>query len=291
METCTECGAPVFPGATDCDSCGHIVAQRGVAEPRSSGHLLFKLAALVAISPLLPLAVGFLVGVLCGRAPGMDFLCATDGGYSIADQGIILGVFGFLFTVPIGVVLALLGLLRLALTEPDSRPVSAADSGRVAGRRPDAVNAEMGRRRSPSAVATQQSTRSSAAENVRWGLAGLGTVLVVLGVLCFALNVARRVLYVMPWPQPHRGRSYLFDAQRGHTHRLRKWKQRRLESRSCLQFKGSFRRLERCAFTRFGRSIAVSDWTARGTHASEVQADRRNAGCHGRGIGRDLSAE
>jgi hypothetical protein len=47
----------------------------------------------------------------------MDFLCASDGGYSIQEQGVLYGVFGFLFTVPAGIVIALLGLLGKALRQ------------------------------------------------------------------------------------------------------------------------------------------------------------------------------
>lgn len=187
MNPCKKCGAPVFPGATDCPNCGHLVTDLAVAQPSSSGNLLFKLAALVAISPVLPLAVGF-VGSLCGRAPGMDFLCASDGGYSIQEQGALYGVFGFLFTVPAGIVMALLGLLGKAHRDTDA-PATAVNSqlNAIGNVREVEESDSVGRtRQRPPEPRAHDSAAVAVSDQIDWPLRAAGVALVALGVLCFA---------------------------------------------------------------------------------------------------------
>jgi hypothetical protein len=139
VNICPKCGATVFPGATDCQTCGHLVDKPPRPGPASNGNFVFKLAGLIAISPLLPLAIGILGN--CGNAMRIDLLCASspESGYSIAAQGFIWGVFGFLFTIPAGVVLALLGLLLKSMqsggeltSAMSSQAVDASANGRTA---------------------------------------------------------------------------------------------------------------------------------------------------------------
>lgn len=190
MNICPKCGATVFPGATDCPNCGHLVDKPPRLAPASNGNFVFKLAGLIAISPLLPLAIGVLGN--CGNAMRIDLLCASspESGYSIAAQGFIWGVFGFLFTIPAGVVLALLGLLLKSMqsggeltSATSSQAVDASADGRTAAatdvvdrRFPTGEDPQSGNRRTNDFVPRARLT---------W-LRAAGIVLVALGVLCLS---------------------------------------------------------------------------------------------------------
>ena len=174
-------------------------------ESRSGGDLIIWLAVLVAISPILPLAVGFL-GLLCGRVPGTDFLCAaSDGRHSIQEIGIVYGTFGFLVTVPIGIVLALLGMLVKSLQ--DRHALSSAVNSQVhdLGEARDKRSDNTLRQREPTTVVSKMEASAGPAElgrtgvfepevaarpaesgRTNWPLRATGIALVTLGVLCFS---------------------------------------------------------------------------------------------------------
>lgn len=178
-------------------------------ESRSGGDLIIWLAGLVAMSPFLPLAVGFL-GYLCGWVPGADFLCAASPGrHSIQSIGLVYGTFGFLVTIPIGIILALLGVLVNSLQDTDvpSPAVNSAvhDSGEsrdkcsedmMVQREPRAERAADGADTghplrglvaSTAAVAKPQAGAGPVvAERTNWVLKTIGVALVALGLLCFA---------------------------------------------------------------------------------------------------------
>jgi len=174
-------------------------------ESRSGGDLIIWLAAFVAISPVLPLAVG-LLGFLCGRVPGTDFLCAaSDGRHSIQGIGFVYGTFGFLVTVPIGIVLALLGMLVNSLQDTDA-PSSAVNSqAHDLGEARDKRSDNTLRQREPTTVVSKleasagraESERTGVSESVaaarpaesgrtNWPLRATGIALVTLGVLCLS---------------------------------------------------------------------------------------------------------
>lgn len=178
-------------------------------ESRSNGDLIIWLAVLVAMSPFLPLAVGFL-GYLCGWVPGADFLCAASPGrHSIQSIGFVYGSFGFLVTIPIGIILALLGMLVNSLQDTDV-PSPAVNSQHDSGGSRDKRSENMMAKHEPraehraadgsdtghalggfvgstAAVAKLQATVGPvAAERTNWFLKKIGIALVTLGLLCFA---------------------------------------------------------------------------------------------------------